>query len=659
MVRDMSPYLRPRQLSALAVSSLALSLAACGNQPPTSPPPAQVASVVVAPVVDSVMVGSTLQLTATAKDAAGNSLAGRPVTWASSNTARAMVSSAGLVTARAPGPVSITASVEGVNGTATITVLALAARVVVTPESTSIAQGGSLQLTALVEDASGSPLPGRTIAWSSSDSTKLTVTRSGLATALSAADVIVTARSGGASGTAAVGIIGPAHSVLVLPRAASLVIGDSVQLTAVTTDVAGHVINQPVTWSAPEYKVLVSASGMVQAVAAGSAGVHATAQGATVSYPAAITVTMDSLLSAVAATTGRTCALSARGTVYCWGGIAFPVPGITDGPETAIIRTAVRLPTALSAARLVAAPVHTCLLTEAGSAYCWGSNDSGQLGNDTVTTICSAGYVCSWLPVPVLGGLSFNTIAGGDYGTCGITTSQLAYCWGENAHGEVGDGSTILRPTPVPVSGGLSFRSIAVGREHACGVTTDSLAYCWGNNGDGQLGIGAADATPHTTPQPVVGGLHLTAISTGAFHTCAVTAGGAAYCWGRNTSGQVGTTTCGAPPCSTPTSVDGGVSFSQVSAGQWHTCGLTDQGDAYCWGLGTSYQLGNGSDGSQASPGIVLGTIKWAFITAAEQHTCGLSIGLVAYCWGGNGYGQLGTGSSADAITPVRVVGQP
>jgi alpha-tubulin suppressor-like RCC1 family protein len=130
-------------------------------------------------------------------------------------------------------------------------------------------------------------------------------------------------------------------------------------------------------------------------------------------------------------------------------------------------------------------------------------------------------------------------VGSGSFHTCGITPAGAAYCWGQNDFSALGDGTTTQRTSPVPVAGGLSFAAATGGGFHTCGVTTGGAAYCWGSNRDGELGDGSAAFT-QTTPVAVVGGLSFAVVSPGAFHTCGVTAGGSAYCWGSNLNLQLG-----------------------------------------------------------------------------------------------------------------------
>jgi alpha-tubulin suppressor-like RCC1 family protein len=224
--------------------------------------------------------------------------------------------------------------------------------------------------------------------------------------------------------------------------------------------------------------------------------------------------------------------------------------------------------------------------------------------------------------------------------------------------GQLGDGTTTDRSLPVLVAGGVSFAAVSTGFRHTCAVTDAGAAYCWGlNSSAGQLGDGTE--TDRSSPVLVAGGLEVAAVSAGDFHTCGVTAAGAAYCWGANGDGQLGDGTTTSR--STPVRVVGDVSFATMSAGGFHTCGATAAGAAYCWG-GNVGQLGDGTTTSQSGPVRVAGDVSLAAVHAGGSgqalgyHTCGLTAAGVAYCWGQNARGQLGDGTRTNRSTPVPVV---
>ena len=257
----------------------------------TAPAPAPVTSVSLSPSTAALSVGQTAQLSATLRDASGNTLTGRTITWSSSNTAVATVTQAGAVTGVASGSATITATSEGVSGTAAVTVAAAApvpvASVTVTPASASLTTGQGTQLQATLRDANGNILTGRTITWTSSNAAVATVSASGYVTSVAPGSATITATSGGVSGSAAISVAAPAPapvaSVAVTPASVSLSTGQGTQLQVALRDALGNTLSgRVVTWSSSNAAVAtVSATGYVQAVGAGSATISATSEGVT------------------------------------------------------------------------------------------------------------------------------------------------------------------------------------------------------------------------------------------------------------------------------------------------------------------------------------------------------------------------------------------
>ncbi len=303
--------------------------------------------------------------------------------------------------------------------------------------------------------------------------------------------------------------------------------------------------------------------------------------------------------------------------------------------------------------------LHSCALGTNGTAFCWGWNRDGQLGDGTRDDRS--------VPVQVRSGdVSFETVAAGGGHTCGIGSDGVTYCWGFNLNGQLGDGSNNTRTGVAAISGGTEFVEIALGASYSCGVTAAQEAYCWGWNGVGQLGDGSQ--TDRNTPVEVSGNLAIVQISAGTTHTCAVTAAGEAFCWGENSSGQLGDGT--STDRLTPTLVTGGHTFQSVQVGFSHTCGVTTVGDVLCWGSNSTGQLGNGGAQGRQDPGPVDGTITFTELSAqGGNYNCGIDDANAAHCWGFNNAGQLGAQSSsictdpasqleaACSLTPVAVSG--
>jgi alpha-tubulin suppressor-like RCC1 family protein len=294
---------------------------------------------------------------------------------------------------------------------------------------------------------------------------------------------------------------------------------------------------------------------------------------------------------------------------------------------------------------------HSCALTIGGYAYCWGTNYNGELGDGTTTN--------SRTPVLVSGHLAFASVSAGIYHTCGLTTDGVAYCWGNNHNGELGNEAHDVydNPNPVLVSGGLTFAMLSTGHEYTCGLTPAGAAYCWGRNERGVLGNGSGAQSD--VPTPVSGGLTFKSLSVGTLHTCALTASGAAYCWGQGDEGELGTGNTASS--SIPVPVTGGIGFATISAGQWATCGVATTGVAYCWGTDNYGQLGRGTTtfnvDPHPTPQPVVGGHTFTSVSVGYLHACGLTTTGALYCWG------LPTGTNSSEHTgqssiPVLVTGQ-
>lgn len=298
--------------------------------------------------------------------------------------------------------------------------------------------------------------------------------------------------------------------------------------------------------------------------------------------------------------------------------------------------------------------IHSCGLTTHGTAFCWGDNVHGQVGDGT-----TAGEQQS--PSQVHGGTRFLASLGvGGGNTCALTFEGAAFCWGNSTFGEGGYGeNTGTRTEPTAVSGGHRFRVLGVGGSHACAVTADGDGYCWGANRDGRLGDGTR--TDRSTPVRVQLEQPLAVIRTGrtrptADHTCGLDTQGRAYCWGPNADGKLGDGST--EERDVPTRVEGDLRFEDITVGGGHTCGLAADGAAYCWGANDGGQLGDGSRNGSAEPVEVQGDLEFRWLSAGSDHTCGVTAEGRAYCWGWNGHGQLGDGGGDEwRPFPVEVSG--
>ena len=244
---------------------------------------APVASVEVTPATASVVIGGTTQLTATLKDAGGNVLTDRTVTWTSDNDLIASVSSTGLVTSKSVGSATITATVEGKSATAKVTITPVPVESVsIAPSSASLVIGSTVQLSATTKDASGNTLTGRTVTWSTSDASIASVDANGLVTAHATGTATITATSETKSATAQVTVTqAPVATVAVSPAGVRMALNGTTQLTATTSDASGRVLTgRAVTWSSSDpAKATVDANGLVTGLAYGQVIITATSEG--------------------------------------------------------------------------------------------------------------------------------------------------------------------------------------------------------------------------------------------------------------------------------------------------------------------------------------------------------------------------------------------
>ena len=199
----------------------------------------------------------------------------------------------------------------------------------------------------------------------------------------------------------------------------------------------------------------------------------------------------------------------------------------------------------MSAKQSSAGFYHSCAIVLNDKAYCWGSNNNGQLGNGSTTS--------SRVPVAVnmsgvLAGKTIKQISVGEYHTCAVASDDKAYCWGSNNNGQLGNGSTANSRVPVAVNmsgvlAGKTIKQISAGGDHSCVIASDDKLYCWGFNSNGELGNNSSVSSSvpvAVNTDGVLAGKVIKQMSAGFSNTCAVDSGYGIYCWGYNSNGQLG-----------------------------------------------------------------------------------------------------------------------
>lgn len=383
-------------------------------------------------------------------------------------------------------------------------------------------------------------------------------------------------------------------------------------------------------------------------------------------------------VSSIAAGFRHTCAAKTDGSLYCWGQNS--VGQLGDGSTTDHFAPVLvfNLGGLTNVSSVSTGQYHTCAVKTDGSAYCWGQGANGRLGLGDATQRLT--------PVQVVGiggsGTLSNVsqIIAGYAHTCALKTDGSMYCWGYNVYGQLGDNTTSQRLTPVQVtgvggSGTLSNVTwISNNESYTCALKNDGAVYCWGYNFYSQLGDGGT--THRSTPVQVLNVAVVSTVSNaasvgpGMSFSCFSKSDGTVYCGGVNVSGKIGDNVASGASTITryaPVQVKGvgGVGvltgITQVRSGESFACALKNDGTVYCWGLGSSGQLGENSTTTRYAPvqvkdvggtGVLSGVTA---IATGYMHACAIKTDAALYCWGANAFGQLGDSSATDRRVPIQV----
>ncbi|MBU1240568.1 RCC1 repeat-containing protein, partial [Myxococcota bacterium] len=351
------------------------------------------------------------------------------------------------------------------------------------------------------------------------------------------------------------------------------------------------------------------------------------------------------------------CGVLSDQSAWCWGYNSSGQVG-NNTTDTMLIPTAVPGFGPGSTVELAAGYSHTCALKTDGSVWCWGSNYAGQLGDGTT--------VANPLPAQVTGlgpGTALSIGAGSAF-TCVIKTDHSVWCWGSNSSGQLGDGSNDSSSVPVAVAVqpamGSEVVQLSCGTGFNCIIDNEDGVWCWGNNASGQLGVG------HTTDSNIplqIDSDYLGAgntpliISTGGNFACAYIANNKVYCWGSNSNGQLGDGTTISRPYAQGFDIPNPSTVVSLSAGSYSACLVRNSGSTWCWG-GNSYgQLGDGTTTDRyimtQVTNLVDDTSLKVFV--GQYTSCTIRTNGSGWCWGNGGYGQLANGETLNYPTPQEM----
>jgi alpha-tubulin suppressor-like RCC1 family protein len=511
----------------------------------------------------------------------------------------------------------------------TVTKAATTTTLAATPASTSVF-GQAVTLTATVTSAAGTP--GGTVAFSDNVNGALgtvTLSAGGVATlstsALSVGAHTITATYSGAtnflvsSGTRAYTVNKAATTTTLTSSVNPSVFGQSVTFTARVTAVSGS--------AKPTGTITVTDT--TSSTVVGGIDLNAITQ------------------SKVQAGDGFACSLGSEGGVTCWGNNADGQLG--DGTTTNRLTPVAVSGLSSGVESIATGSSHACAVTKLGAVKCWGSNALGQLGDGTTTSRST--------PVTVTGMSSgILAVAAGNGSTCAFDEVGKVFCWGDGGQGELGNGGTDNKLAPVPVpalSGGI--KAIALGGSTGCAIIASGGLVCWGANALGQVGDGSS--VNQLTPVGVFGldSEGVASVAVGNSHTCAVTTVGAALCWGNNFLGQIGDGTVFGRLTPTPVlGLESGV--ATINLGSNHSCAVTKAGAVRCWGGNTFGQLGNGGTTDQSTSVAVSGLSSGvSSIAGGTGFTCARTTTGFIRCWGSNS-GELGDGTQTERHTPVATL---
>lgn len=299
-------------------------------------------------------------------------------------------------------------------------------------------------------------------------------------------------------------------------------------------------------------------------------------------------------------------------------------------------------------------PDYSCAIDGERGLWCWGDNAYGQLGDGTTTTRNA--------PRTLGEGVEWSTIAAGGVfrHTCAIDVEGSMFCWGSNLHGEVGDGSTADRSSPVALLG-QTWRAVAVGGMHTCGLGPAGALWCWGGNTAGALGLGLGYEPDHVTEPTRVGENIWSSIATAYDRTCGIQRNGTLWCWGESRGGGLGVDIDFY--VDSPRQVGSDDDWTAVSGSHLHSCGLKRDGTLWCWGSNRTGQIGHGGTNDVQHTPVQVSDAGWAWISAGGSrgtdggYSCGVQVDGSLWCWGDNRSYQLGLGEDAgeEVSIPTRV----
>lgn len=594
-----------RTAAFLLLSIFAWGVTACGSDADESPPPAQpgldagddanggdgdagvdadtdadtdadasddepvFTRIEVTPASASVVERRTVQLSAKALDQYDADIDIDVIEWASSDEELATVDETGLVTSIRPGTVTITASAGGKSDEATITITeSPVASLLLQADPTELAVDTDTTLEVVVKDAEGYELFGRTVVFESADEEIATVSEDGTITGTGPGEVAIRAK---------VDSVEESIDIRVFHRFTKLVAGPFQTCGFTVRDRAWC-------WG-------WNGNGQL---GKGEATPN--------EQPVPVRVAIDDALATVVMTEYAACGLSQSGEVWCWGDNTYAGLGV---PKDDVAKSFTPIQLTDRFYRALSAMGHAfCGLDADGHAHCWGySNPSYFEFGDPGFSGFSHLPVATHAPEGEDDPAAFTELRHGYNFSCGLTAAGKLYCWGRNDSHQLGDETSTSRAHAVAPFGDEVVESFDLGHDFACATTADAT-YCWGQNAFGQAIFGG-DKDGIAEPTPRFGEMKVASFALGYEHGCLLDEDGQAHCWGNNRYLQLGRSM--PQPSLDVGAIESDLRFTQLVSGEGHLCGLATDGKTYCWGYNGSGQLGIDSFDEADKPTPVVG----------------------------------------------------